>query len=61
MFLPLDLIPDEFVNKYNLRNLSYNGKVYVKIIKVMYGLPQYGILENRQIQHPLKGGVFYFK
>ena len=50
MFLPLNLIPDEFVNKYNLINMSNNGKVYVNIIKGMYGLPQYGILENKKLQ-----------
>ena len=29
MFLPLDLIPDEFVDKYNLRKISTNGKDYL--------------------------------
>ena len=42
--------------------MSYNGKVYVKIIKVMYGLPQSGILENKQLQQSLKKeGYFPFR
>ena len=61
MFLPLDLIPEEFANEYQLINVSYNGKVYVKIIKGMYGLPQVGILENKNSTIIETGGVFSFQ
>ena len=54
MFLPLNLIPEEFFNEYQLINVSYNGKVYVKIIKGMYVLPQSGILENKKLQKYFK-------
>ena len=62
MFLPLDLIPDEFSNKYQFINVSYNGKVYVNIIKGMYVLPQYWILENKNFNNNLKRrGYFSFQ
>ena len=37
-FLPLDLIPDEIVQQYNLLKIVSNGKVYFKIHKGMPGL-----------------------
>ena len=50
MFLPLNLIPDEFSKEYQLSNIIYNEKVYIKIIKEIYGLPQSGILSNKKLQ-----------
>ena len=36
MFIPLTLIPDKFIDKYYLENISNNGKLYLKITKVRY-------------------------
>ena len=45
---PLDIIPEEIIAKYNLRDLvDKEGWVYIKIRKGMYGLPQAGILANQ--------------
>ena len=42
MFIPIVLIPKEFMDEYNLHDKIHNGKVYLKINKGMYGLPQAG-------------------
>lgn len=53
MVLPESLIPEEVVNEYNLDNITHKNKVYIKIIKGMYGLPQAGMLANRQLKKSL--------
>ena len=42
MKLPLDNIPEEIIQQYNLINLEHKGFVYMEIQKGMYGLPQAG-------------------
>ena len=38
--LPLEIIPNEIIQQYNLEELSDNGWVYLEILKAMYGLKQ---------------------
>ena len=45
MKLPLDIIPEEIIQKYNLRNLAHKGFVHMEIQKGMYGLPQAGKMQ----------------
>ena len=40
MKLPLDIIPEEIIQQYNLKNLAHKGFVYMEIQKGMYGIPQ---------------------
>jgi hypothetical protein len=47
MHLPLSIIPDEIVTKYNLQAISVVGWVYMEIRKGMYGMKQAGILANQ--------------
>ena len=47
MRLPLDLIPQEIIDAYDLMPLVHQGFVYMEIQKGMYGLPQAGILANK--------------
>ena len=42
MKLTLDIIPEEIIQQYNLRNLAHKGFVYMEIQKGMYGIPQAG-------------------
>ena len=35
-------MPEEIVQKYNLKSLDNDGWVYINIVKGMYGLPQAG-------------------
>ena len=44
MFIPIKLIPKEMQKQYHLEKVLKDGKVYVKIHKDMYGLPQTGIV-----------------
>jgi hypothetical protein len=46
MVINLLSLPQETIEKYDLIELSQDGKVYIKIQKGMYGLPQAGILAN---------------
>ena len=49
MKIPLHLLPDEIIKQYNLLQLVHNGNVHVKIRRGMYGLPQAGIMANKQL------------
>ena len=40
MKLPLDIIPEEIIQKYNLRKLAHKGSVYLEVQTGMYGIPQ---------------------
>jgi hypothetical protein len=53
MRLPLSIIPDEIITKYNLRAISVGGWVYLEIRKGMYGLKQAGLLANQPLQQIL--------
>ena len=59
MFLPMEVIPQEIIEQYNLQELEHNGKIYLEIRKGMYGLPQAGILANEQLQRNLKPHGYY--
>ena len=47
MRLYLDIIMEEIIEAYNLQVFATDGWVYIKIQKVMYGIPQAGILANK--------------
>ncbi len=49
MKLPLNLIPEEIVQQYNLASIVHKDYVYIEICKGMYGLPQAGKLANEQL------------
>lgn len=51
--MPAKLFPDEFIDAYGLRPKIKNGKIYMKIIGGMYGLPQSGILANKLLKERL--------
>jgi hypothetical protein len=53
MVINLSLLPQETIEKYDLIELSQDGKVYIEIQKGMYGLPQAGILANELLQRNL--------
>jgi hypothetical protein len=53
MVINLESLPQETIEKYDLIELSQEGKVYIKIQKGMYGLPQAGILANELLQRNL--------
>ncbi len=50
MRMPIDLIPQGFIDEYDLRPKVKNGYVYLQIVKGMYGLPQAGMLANKLLK-----------
>ena len=50
MKIPLDIIPEEIIQQYNLRNLEHKDFVYMEIQKGMYGLPQAGKIANDKLK-----------
>jgi hypothetical protein len=53
MVINLSSLPQETIDKYDLKELAQDGKVYIEIQKGMYGLPQAGILANKLLQRNL--------
>ena len=49
MKLPLDSIPEEIIQQYNLRNLAHKGFVYMDIQKGMYELTQSGKISDYKL------------
>ena len=49
MWIPLSLIPDDIFSRYDLRKLSKDGWVYMKIRKGMPGLNQAGGIANERL------------
>ena len=47
--IQLSKIPQEFVNEYNLTIFAHKGWIYFEIRCGCYGLPQSGILKNKQL------------
>ena len=59
MRMKLDILPEEIINKYNLREIAHNGWVYIRINKGMYGLPEAGILANKLLKKRLDKHGYY--
>jgi hypothetical protein len=53
MVINLSSLPQETIDKYDLIELSQDGKVYIEIQKGMYGVPQAGILANELLHRNL--------
>lgn len=53
MRMPMKLMPEEIVNKYNLKKIEHDGWVYVKISKGMYGVSQVGKIAIEMLQKRL--------
>jgi hypothetical protein len=53
MVINFSSLPQETIDKYDLKELAHDGKVYIEIQKGMYGLPQVGILANKLLQRNL--------
>ena len=50
MKLPLDIIPEEIIQQYNLRNLAHKCFLYMEIQKSMYWLHQAGKIANDKLK-----------
>ena len=54
MRMPIKIIPQEIIDKYDLTTIVEDGWVYIKISKGMYGLPMAGKLANDLLRERLK-------
>jgi hypothetical protein len=59
MRLPLTILPQGIIEKYDLKRLAVNGWVYLEIRKGLCGLKQAGLLANQLIQKLLKPFGYY--
>ena len=59
MKMPLDIFPQHIKEQYNLNNMAYKGYVWLEIRKAIYGLPQAGILANKQLREKLQPHGYY--
>jgi hypothetical protein len=53
MKMPLNLLPTDIIEHYNLHDKALNGYVFIEIIKGMYSLPQAGSLANKLLKKRL--------
>ena len=60
MKMKIDILLDEIIEKYNLRDIVHNKYVYFKIKMGMYGLPESSILANKVLKK-LLGKHGYYK
>ena len=54
MRIPIELIPQEFIDLYQLPKKIKNGFVYCEIIRGMYGIPDSGSLANKLLKKRLE-------
>ena len=57
--MKIDILLNEIIKKYNLRDIVHNEYVYFKIKIGMYGLPEAGILANKLLKKRLSTHVYY--
>ena len=53
MRIPVNVIPPEFMDLYDLHNKVKGGYIYMEIQMGMYGLPQSGNLANKLLKERL--------
>ncbi|KAL7482021.1 hypothetical protein ACHAW6_007705 [Cyclotella cf. meneghiniana] len=59
MHMPIKIIPEHFIEQYNLQNKVKNGYIYMEICHAIYGLPQAGILANKLLKQRLAKYGYY--
>ena len=59
MRLPLSIFPQHVIDQYRLNENAKGGFVYVEIRRAIYGLPQAGILANKELRKRLSPAGYY--
>ncbi len=57
--MPLSLFPQHTIDQYDLATRAKDGFVYLEIRKAVYGLPQAGMLANKQLKEHLAPAGYY--
>jgi hypothetical protein len=55
--IPVELVPQEFIDANNLASKIKNRYIYMKIIRGIYGLPQSGVLANKLLKNDSKNMI----
>ena len=59
MKIPLELFPEWTQEQYNLKELAFEGWVYIEMRRTVWGLPQAGILANKRLRRKLAPFGYY--
>ena len=59
MMIPMNINPIHIQKKYKLNNIKHNNKVYIRITKGMYALPQAVLLANNQLKEYLETDGYF--
>ena len=59
MKMKINILPDDIIEKYNLRYIVYNEYVYFKIKMGMYELPEAGIMANKLLKKRISKHGYY--
>ena len=57
--MPINLIPQKFIDLYDLGSNVKNGYVYIEIQRGMYGLLQAGIVANKLLKERLLKNAYF--
>ena len=57
--LPINIIPQEIIDRYNLKELEEDGYIYCEIVKGMYGLPRSRELSNDLLTSKIDQSGYY--
>ena len=57
--IPIELIPQEFIDLYNRQDKVIHGFVYFDITRGMYGRPEAGVLANKLLKTRLKEHEYF--
>ena len=59
IMIQISMIPQEFVDKYNLNEKLQNGYIFARVNKGVYGLPQAGRITHDALVKHLKSYVYH--
>ena len=59
MKIPIKDVPEEIVIEFDLLRYVYNGYIYFRVMKAIYGHPAAGHLANKLLVSTLKSGGYY--
>ena len=59
MHIPLEIFPPHLIDQYDLVRKAKNGKIYLEIRRLIYGLPQSGKLANYFLKKKLAPTGYY--
>ena len=59
MMIPVELVPQEFIDANKVASKIKNGYMYINIVRRLYGHPQVGVIDNKLLETCLKEQDYY--